>query len=91
MKRGILYLDKNRTLGCTLICLELNGRVYRFATSDKIKRLTGIRKDKGYDYIVTQLWDDGSKDEECYEFKYLFSEFGIPFHELEKMEEVTLK
>ncbi len=90
MTKGKLYLEKNKTLGCTFACLQLNRKVYRFGISNKIIGYLAIRKTKGYDYVVTQQWDDGSQDEEYYEFKYLFSKFGVPFKKLEPMQEVRL-
>lgn len=84
------YLEKNSILNCTFACLDCGNVVHKFRISDGVKRFISLKKDAGYDYLLTLQYSNGEIDEEYWEFDYLFNKAGIRKTELQNIKDVYL-
>ena len=90
MNNAKFYLEKNSVLKATFACLAVMGSVYRFRISDYVDSFLSLKRDSQYDYLLKLRYKNGVEDEEYWEFKYLFNEYGIDKNVLKSLGEVEL-
>ena len=90
MNRTKFYLEKNSVLKAVFACLAVGSSVYRFRISDNVDSFLSLKRDSQYDYLLKLRYKNGVEDEEYWEFKYLFNEYGIDKNVLGLLGEVEL-
>lgn len=84
------YLEKNMKLNAAFACLVVEDVTYRFRISDKVVSFISMRRDAGNDYVLRLQYEDGTIEEEYWEFGYLFGKYGLNTAILGRIEDIKL-